>query len=741
MALQTKTYFQSSNTYTLELTLVEHSTSTSENTSSVGYTLKLKSTTKNFAQYGVGAKVELNGKLVAERDRGTAPKITLGTYSEVTLLSGTATVGHNSDGSKSMAFAYSLDMAAASYTPGAMSGSGTMALTQIPRGATITSAPNFTDEDNPVVKFSNPAGMAMELCIKTKDESKILVAYRKASGSSYTFSLTQGEREALQAYATKNTATVVFVLRSTLSGGTFFSTSAKTLTIKNPAPILAPTVEDTNPATLALTGDAGVMVRYQSTVSVTIGASAVKGATLVSQSVTCGGKTLTQDGTLEGVEAGTFYFTAKDSRGNSTTKTISKTLVEYLPPTCNIGQGRPTPQGTFDFAVSGAAFTGSFGVVDNSITVEARYRPQGAAWGGWKPMEVRPGSSNYTAVLAISGLDYRQTYDFQARCTDRLVIVESQVVALSSVPGFWWGKNDFYFDIPVYFHGVKYTPDVLKNLLINPFFRINQRGSSSYTITNPAYTIDCWKSSGTTTNGQVQAGQRYAKLTNSGGTLGLGQYVEDYGGLAGKTVTLSVMVEILSGSYHLSLDDGTETTGETISARGTQVCTLTKTISNSPSKLWCQWISEGAASCQIFAAKLEVGDHQTLAIQGEDGTWQVVEQPDPNEILKCYRYQFLPESNSGFPIGYGFAFGTGAVRAIFPCPVRMRTNPSVVYMTGDISGLSIFNNGTVKIPTAISATSNQPGGIGATISASGLASNRSCIVRTTSAKILFDANL
>lgn len=743
MALQTKEYSTTSNTFTLELTLVENSTSTAGNTSSVSYTLKLKSTTKNFAQYGVGAKVELNGTLVAERDRGTAPKITLGTYSEVTLLSGTATVGHNSDGSKSMAFAYSLDMAAASYTPGAINGSGTMTLTKIPRGATITSAPNFTDEDNPVVKFSNPAGMAMELCIKTEDESKILVAYRKASGSSYTFPLTQGEREALQAYATKNTATVVFVLRSTLSGGTFFSTSAKTLTIKNPAPTLAPTVEDVNPATLALTGETGNLVQHHSQVAVTTGARAVKGATLVRQSVTCGSQTLTGDGTLEQVESGTIVISATDSRGNTTTQTVEKKLVGYVHPSCTIGQGLPDASGRYDLEVTGACYYGSFGQVDNTLTVEYRHRKQGEdSWGAWTAVDsVLPMGFTYLARAKVEGLDYQTAYEFQARATDQLEQVESPGKVVQTSPGFDWGKDDFAFHIPVYIQGVKVTPDVGQNLLINPLFRINQRGSSTYTITKPAYTLDCWKSSGTTTQGEVTAGQSYAKLTNSGGTLGLGQYVEDYGGLAGKTVTLSMFVDILSGSYHLSLDDGTETAGETLSARGTQVCTLTKTISNSPSKLWCQLISEGVASCRIFGAKLEVGDHQTLAMQGADGVWKMVEQPDPDELLKCYRYQFLPETFSGFPIGYGFAFGTGAVRAIFPCPVRMRTNPSVVYMTGNISGLSIFNNGAVKIPTAISATSNQPGGIGATISASGLASNRSCIVRTTSAKILFDANL
>ena len=301
MALQTKTYTQSSNTFTLELTLVEQSTSTAGNSSTISYTLKLKSTTKNFAQYGVGAAVKLDNQTVAVRDRGSAPKITLGTYSEVTLLSGTHTVGHNSDGSKSMSFFFELDMASASYTPGYVSKSGTMTLTKIPRGATITSAPNFTDEDDPVVKVSNPAGVSVQLGI-FKDSTHALADYRTISGTSYTFRLTQAEREAMRKVdTTKNTAQVRFYVKSTVGGQTFITYLIRTLTIKNPAPTLNPTVEDVNQTTLALTGESGNLVKYHSQVAVKTGAQAVKGASLVRQSVTCGSHTLTGDGTLEGV--------------------------------------------------------------------------------------------------------------------------------------------------------------------------------------------------------------------------------------------------------------------------------------------------------------------------------------------------------------------------------------------------------------------------------------------------------
>ena len=319
MALQTKTYTQSSNTFTLELTLVEQSTSTGANASTLSYTLKLKSTTKNFAQYGVGAAVKLDNQTVAVRDRGSAPKITLGTYSEVTLLSGTRTVAHQSDGSKSMALAYSLDMASASYTPGPMSGSGTMTLTQIPRGATITSAPNFTDEDSPTVKYSNPAGASLQVGIYKTDGSTALAGYRTATGSSYTFRFTAAEKANLQKVNTGgNTATVRFYLKSVVGGQTFLKSVDRTLTIANPAPTLNPTVTDSNNVTYALTGDRSKLVKYHSNARVTFGAAAVKGATLKSKKVTCATQALTADGTMQGVESGAFAFSVTDSRGNTT---------------------------------------------------------------------------------------------------------------------------------------------------------------------------------------------------------------------------------------------------------------------------------------------------------------------------------------------------------------------------------------------------------------------------------------
>lgn len=376
----------------------------------------------------------LDGKTVATRDRYSAPQISIGTYSSVTLLSGTTTVAHNTDGKKSMSVKFTLDMASAAWTPGPMTGTATMTLTDIPRQATITSAPDFTDEDNPTVKWSNPAGGSVQLGIFNGSFTP-LADYRSASGSSYTFQLTQQEREAMRKVdTTKNTAQVRFYIKNTAGGQTFITFTTRTLTIKNPAPTLAPSVEDVNPTTLALTGDSGTLVKGYSNAKVTTGAKAVKQATLKSQKVTCGKKTLTGDGTIEAVESGTFSIEATDSRGNTTKQTVTKTLINYFPPTCAIQPGSPDILGRFTLKAAGVVFSESFGSVKNAVALQYRYRVKGElSWPDWQSMSVS-GEQNYTATASLSGLDPHATYEFQVRATDKLATTESAVKVINTIP-------------------------------------------------------------------------------------------------------------------------------------------------------------------------------------------------------------------------------------------------------------------------------------------------------------------
>lgn len=286
---------------------------------------------------------------------------------------------------------------------------------------------------------------------------------------------------------------------------------------------------------------------------------------------------------------------------------------------------------------------------------------------------------------------------------------------------------------------------VRQNLLINPFFKVNQRGESLYAINTPQYTVDCWKTTGSTSAGSVGVQSGYVQVYNTNGVIGLGQFIENYSSLAGLTVTLSFLVEITAGYFQISINDGTQTYNSSVLDSGDSgLCYLTATLSSSPTQLQCFIQSTIAnANIKIYSAKLEVGNGQSLAYQDVNGDWNLLEQPDPNEILKCYRYQYVPmDGDNSYPLGYGFAFGATSARMVFPCGVKMRLAPTVTFLDGtSLSGISIFNNGAFHTPTAVSGTRNLPGGVGVIFTTSGLLANDVCSLRSTSAKLLFDANL
>ena len=136
------------------LTVTENSTSTANNTSSVSFSFAISpiQTSWNWEQWGANItyKVTVNGT------QYTGSIANYDGYSTVTLKSGSLTVGHNTDGSKSISYSFSVtDTSGQSYTCGNASGSGSMALTTIPRYLSISAfdITNIT-ETSIVVKWT-----------------------------------------------------------------------------------------------------------------------------------------------------------------------------------------------------------------------------------------------------------------------------------------------------------------------------------------------------------------------------------------------------------------------------------------------------------------------------------------------------------------------------------------------------------------------------------------------------------
>lgn len=382
--------------------------------------------------------------------------IGIGNNTTKTLASGSTTIAHNADGTKDFAYSFSqyFGITFSGSSIGTVSGSSSGTLDTIPRSASITEAPDFNDETtNLTIKFNNPGNFDLKLKIEAGGDNALIVRDKVTKTSPYTFVLTDAEKKKLRQKCAKNTLNVRFTVATYINGTeSEWSWLDRIMTLINYTPTLNPTV--VNQYT-TLTGDSNKIIRYYNACNAVSNATARKEATIQSIKITCGGKSRTSDGILSNVDNGTFVFSVTDSRGYTTSKTITKTLIDYVPLTCNFSSNSDLVEGStanINILISGTYFSGSFGTVTNSLTVEYRYKTNDGAYGTWAPLTYTISDGKYTAQATIKNIFYTNSYTFQARAKDAIytsgVTTQEQIVKI--VPVFDWGKNDFKFNVPVY---------------------------------------------------------------------------------------------------------------------------------------------------------------------------------------------------------------------------------------------------------------------------------------------------
>lgn len=457
MALQTKTFTlgsTSSSTYSnfaLELTLTEESVNEADNTSTVSYRLRLHSGAYYFSLFVMGAEVRLAGRQVAYRDRPTAPQVSIGKYSTLEIFSGTTIVPHNDDGNLDMAVEYSIDIQKREYTPGPMYGSGTMALTRIARASAIAASQAEIGQRSIFTIHRMNSAYTHSVRYQFGALTGFVGADGLAADTEVILWDTTGSfliPESFYSQIPEDPGGVCTLFCQTYSGtvpiGPPISTTFSVTT--NPllcGPLVDGSVEDVNPATLALTGDAGRLVKFMSHARCAVTASARCGAHITE--VTVNGIPIEQALTIQAVETGTFLFRACDSRGYEAKKEIPLELMEYIKLTANVTASRKGP--TVNEAVlrfEGAFFNSSFGAQDNTLTV--RYRiPDGQ----WQTVEPVPEGDSYTAEVTVPELDYLQAHILETEVSDSLMTVQKSVTVRQGIPVFDWGQKDFVFHVPV----------------------------------------------------------------------------------------------------------------------------------------------------------------------------------------------------------------------------------------------------------------------------------------------------
>ena len=425
------------------------------NKSTINWTLKVIG--GNASYYSTGpTTVKINGEEVYYKARKSYTTQEFPTGPRNATTSGSLEVEHDSTtGEKTV----SVSIKTAIYVSmdSAKTVSGTWTLDTIPHRAYIIAAPNFTDEDNPTISYKNPLGnnaTQLKACISL-DGSRDDISYRDISktGTSYTFVLTNEERAVLRnATTTSNSRSIKFFVRTVVDGQTYNNALTKTLTIVNAAPTISATVIDTNNITKALTGDNNKLIKYFSNATFNYTCAALKGATITSKRFSNGNLSFEDgtSGTFAQVETPTFEARATDTRGNTTTKKITKTMVEYFYPTVAIQSAEVTPLGVLNFSAKGTYFNASFGAATNTRHVYYRYKSSGD-YSSWIEITPTVSGNNWNASASVPDCDYTVAYTLQVKLTDSLASTQKEMKIKIATPVFDWDAESFNFNvIPMY---------------------------------------------------------------------------------------------------------------------------------------------------------------------------------------------------------------------------------------------------------------------------------------------------
>ena len=402
----------------LKLTVYEESTNIANNTSTVRWTFEsIGGSTNYYTIYNWGVWVAgqtIYGQQTTNWNSYAFPASKGST-------TGTVTVGHNSDGTASPV---GFTLKGCVYYNRDNTYNGSCGLSTIPRQATMTSAGNFNDEQNPSFTFTNPANASMSCWLEPNPNNDHLCV-RNLSGTSgtYTWNLTEDERNQLRNKCIdSNSCTCRIGLYSVIGGTTYASYKDVTMTIINGTPTFNAsdiTYEDTDSSIVAITGNNQHIVRNRSNLKVTYkNAVGKKGASITKYEITFNKTTQTKT-TAETIDYKTVNLSSDetvsikvtDSRGNTVTRTKTIKIFDWVLPTAIITSKRKNNYE--DETTIKANCTISSVNSKNAIT-ELKFRYKKTTNNTWSSYINLTNNSAYTL-----NLDKNSAWDFQLVVKDK----------------------------------------------------------------------------------------------------------------------------------------------------------------------------------------------------------------------------------------------------------------------------------------------------------------------------------
>lgn len=386
--------------YSLLLDVSEKSYSIENNTSVVEWWVGIRSNTAYHNHYGLSETyvVNINGTVV----HNAVHTPTVNSGATVWVASGTTTVSHDADGSKSISVSASFNNADRdTYLPTTGSCSGNLTLTTIPR-ATTPSIDKPSLDCGSAIKISGTSASSnfSHKVYVTWNGTKTQIGTIASGTTSPSFSYTiPTDWEKNIPDSTSGIAT--FTLE-TISGSTSVGSKTVNATIKVRSGVVPSigtvSISDTN----SICAGIGQYVQSQSKLKFSIATSGNQGSTITSVSTkfnnqTYTGSTFTTQ-TIQNSGTLTYTITVTDSRGRTATKSGSVSVTAYNPPSltnvsakrANSGYAVDESSGTYALLHFKVGFTSLSN--KNVTSFYIQYRASGAS--SWT--KINSWANNYT---------------------------------------------------------------------------------------------------------------------------------------------------------------------------------------------------------------------------------------------------------------------------------------------------------------------------------------------------------
>lgn len=343
----------------------------------------------------------------------------IGNNATKTLASGTTSVAHNADGTKTFNYSFSQEFGItfSGSSIGTKSGSGSGTLTTIPRATTPTLSASSVNMGGSVT-INTPrasSGFTHDLAYSFAGSGWVSIATGVGTSKAWTV-------PDLATRIPNATSGVMTIRCITKNGSTSIGTKTVLLTVKVPTSVV-PTISAVTlaEATSGLAAQFGAYIQNKSTVKATITAAGAKGSTIKSYSTTFLGKTytgstwtsdlLTKSGTLSLVTKVT------DSRGRTASKTTNISVLAYTKPKVTEfvvrrvnEDGQPDSNGTlasFSYAYSVASLGNK-----NKATMTITYkRSTETTWSD----SILNGYDLEGSGLVLSSEDFPNDYQYDMR--------------------------------------------------------------------------------------------------------------------------------------------------------------------------------------------------------------------------------------------------------------------------------------------------------------------------------------